>query len=206
MILILSKIHDDHFKNVTANVNKAFFDWDEVLRPSQPIRVMSSAISLPNHIFQPSKPLTSITSTCADSFTRNWQPWIRRKGENDRRKYFMMNHIVRMLLDLAEIQPAPSWSPVRCVCDCATKADVNKVTFVDLACDCWQRKMMADGQCVITIAHPEHLLLRSKYLSTFLTENKKVPYLELCSYVFFKYTQSTLFIWHSIQWQNSLQL
>ena len=32
-------------------INNAFFDCVEVLRPSQPNGVMSSAVSLPNHTF-----------------------------------------------------------------------------------------------------------------------------------------------------------
>ena len=81
----------------------------------------------------------------------------------------MMNHKERMLPDLSEIQPANSWAPVGCACDCATEAGVNKVTF-DSAC--WpsaivdNEKMMADGQRAITIADSEHLLRWSKTLST----------------------------------------
>ena len=38
-------------------------------------------------------PLSRLTSTCTHSFARNWQlPFLnRRKGENDRRKHFMIN-------------------------------------------------------------------------------------------------------------------
>ena len=35
-----------------------------------------------------------------------------RKGENDRRKYFMINLYERMLLTSAGFEPATSWSPV----------------------------------------------------------------------------------------------
>ena len=51
---------------------------------------------------------------CAHSFARNWQlPFFnQRKGENDRRKYFMINLHERMLLTSAGVEPATSWSPV----------------------------------------------------------------------------------------------
>ena len=47
--------------------------------------------------------------------TRNWQlPFLnQRKGENDRRKYFMINVHERMLPTLVGVEPATSWSPVR---------------------------------------------------------------------------------------------
>ena len=45
---------------------------------------------------------------------RNWQlPFLnQRKGENDRRKYFMINLHERMLPTSAGVEPATSWSPV----------------------------------------------------------------------------------------------
>ena len=51
---------------------------------------------------------------CAHSFARNWQlPFLnQRKGENDRRKYFMINLHERMLPTSAGVEPATSWSPV----------------------------------------------------------------------------------------------
>ena len=58
----------------------------EVLRPSQPNGVMSSAVSL-NQLNQ-------------------------RKGENDRRKHFMINLHEKMLPTSAGVEPAISWSPV----------------------------------------------------------------------------------------------
>ena len=71
----------------------------EVLRPSQPNGVMSSAVSLPNHMFTEQAVLETVNQYCAHSFTRNWQlPFLnQRKEENDRRKYFMINLHKRML-------------------------------------------------------------------------------------------------------------
>ena len=63
----------------------------EVLRPSQPNGVMSSAVSLPNHTF------TGQTG----------------QGENDRRKYLMINLHERILPTSAGVEPVTSWSPVR---------------------------------------------------------------------------------------------
>ena len=78
----------------------------EFLRPSQPNRVMSSAVSLPNHTFT--------GHACAHYIARNWQlPFLnQRKGENDRKKYFMINLYERMLPTSAGVEPATSWSPV----------------------------------------------------------------------------------------------
>ena len=55
-----------------------------------------------------------LTSICAHSFARNWQLSFlnQRKGENERRKYFMINLHERMLPGPAEIEPVASWSPV----------------------------------------------------------------------------------------------
>ena len=55
-----------------------------------------------------------INQYCAHSFTRNWQLHFlnQRKGENDRRKYFMINLHERMLPTLAGVEPTTSWSPV----------------------------------------------------------------------------------------------
>ena len=64
----------------------------EVLRPSQPNGVMSSVVSLPNHTF--TGQAKSSNQYCVYSFAWNWQqllPFLnQRKGENDRRKYFMI--------------------------------------------------------------------------------------------------------------------
>ena len=55
-----------------------------------------------------------LTSTCAHSFARNWQlPFLnQQKGENDCRKYFIINLQDRILPDLVGIKPVTSWSPV----------------------------------------------------------------------------------------------
>ena len=63
-------------------------------------------------------------STCAHSFTRNWQlPFLnQRKRENDCRKYFTSNLPERMLLYPSGIEPAISWSPVGWTSDWAKEA------------------------------------------------------------------------------------
>ena len=50
-----------------------------------------------------------VNQYCAHSFTRNWQPPFlnQQKGENDRRKYFMINLHERMLLTLAGLNLWP---------------------------------------------------------------------------------------------------
>ena len=55
-----------------------------------------------------------VNQYCAHSFARNWQlPFLNQwKGENDRRKYFMINLHERMLPPSAGVEPATSWSPV----------------------------------------------------------------------------------------------
>ena len=79
-------------------VTKALFVCVEVLRPSQPNGVMSSAVSLPN-VYWAGLVLWAVNQYCAHSFARNWQlPFLnQRKRENERRKYFMINPHERML-------------------------------------------------------------------------------------------------------------
>ena len=86
----------------------------EVLRPSQPNGVMSSTVSLPNHVYWAGLVLYAVNQYCAHSFARNRQlPFLnQRKGENDRRIYFMINLHERMLPTLAGVEPATSWTPV----------------------------------------------------------------------------------------------
>ena len=71
---------------------KSLFVCVEVLRPSQPSGVMSSAVSLPNHIFtgqvESSKRFTSTVHILSPE-TDNCPS--QRKGENDHRKYFVIN-------------------------------------------------------------------------------------------------------------------
>ena len=78
----------------------------EVLRPSQPNGVMSSAVSLPNHTFigqaYSSKQLTSIVHILSPETDKLNQ----QKGENHPRKYFMINFQERMLPTWAEVEPA----------------------------------------------------------------------------------------------------
>ena len=93
----------------------------EVLRFSQPNGVMSSAVSLPNHTFTGQ----SVNQYCAHSFARNWQlPFSnQRKGENDRKKYFMINLL----------EPAISWSPVGRASNWATEAGIINSGFTSLS-------------------------------------------------------------------------
>ena len=55
------------------------------------------------------------TSTCSHSLARNWQlPFLdQQKGENDYRKYIMINLHEKMLPNPMGIKPATIWSPVR---------------------------------------------------------------------------------------------
>ena len=66
-----------------------------------------------------------LTSICAHSFARNWQLLFlnQQKGENDRRKYFMINLHERKLPTLVVVEPATSWSPVGRSSNWATEAD-----------------------------------------------------------------------------------
>ena len=105
-----------------GHINRSRSKWDvecvgqafvcvEVLRPSQPNVVMSSAVSLPNHNFtgqaESSKRLTSIVhilSTETDKF-----PFLNQlKGENDRRKYFMIKSQQKNVVHSAGVEPASS--------------------------------------------------------------------------------------------------
>ena len=74
---------------------------------------MSSAVSFPNHTLL-GRLSQAVNQYCAHSFARNRQlPFLnQRKGENDRRKYFMINLHERMLPTSAGVEPATSWSPV----------------------------------------------------------------------------------------------
>ena len=98
----------------------------EVLRPSQPNGVMSSAVSLPNHTFTgqalSSKRLTSIVHILSPETDRQLPFLNQRKGEKDRRKYFMINLHERMLPTSAGVEPATSWSPVGRASNWATEA------------------------------------------------------------------------------------
>ena len=70
-----------------------------------------------------------VNQYCAHSFARNWQlPFLnQRKGENDRRKYFIINLHVRMLQTSAEVEPATSWSPVGRAAKWATEASSSNL-------------------------------------------------------------------------------
>ena len=66
------------------------------------------------HVYWAGLVLYAVNQYCAHSFARNWQLAFlnQRKGENDRRKYFMINLHERMLPTSAGVEPATSWSPV----------------------------------------------------------------------------------------------
>ena len=69
-----------------------------------------------------------LTSTLAHSVARNWRlPFLnQRKGDNDRRKYFIIHLPERMLPDPAVIEGATSWSSVgRAASDWATEAGIT---------------------------------------------------------------------------------
>ena len=74
----------------------------------------------------------NVNQYCAHSFARNLQlPFLnQRKGENDRRKYFMINLHERMLPTSAGVQPATSWSPVGRASNCATRPARHGEVFI----------------------------------------------------------------------------
>ena len=76
------------------------------------------------HVYWAGLVIQAVNQYCAHSFARNWQlPFLnQRKGENDRRKYFMINLRERMLPTSAGFEPATSWSPVGRASNCATEA------------------------------------------------------------------------------------
>ena len=74
-------------------------------------------------------PLSGSASICAHSFIRNWHwlPFLNQwKGENNCRKYFMINLHERMVPDPVGIQPSNSWSPVGRASDWAIEAGTSK--------------------------------------------------------------------------------
>ena len=88
-----------------------------VLRFYGPVNPMGScrarSVYLTTRLLGRLSPL-NVNQYCAHSFARNLQlPFLnQRKGENDRRKYFMLNLHERMLPTSAGVEPATSWSPV----------------------------------------------------------------------------------------------
>ena len=60
------------------------------------------------HVYWAGLVLQAVNQYCAHSFARNWQlPFLnQRKGENDRRKYFMINLHEIMLPTSAGVEPA----------------------------------------------------------------------------------------------------
>ena len=78
-----------------------------------PVNPMGScrarSVYLIKHLLDRLSPLT-VNQYCAHSFTRNRQLPVlnQRKGESDRRKYFMINLHERMLLNCCGMNPQPS--------------------------------------------------------------------------------------------------
>ena len=66
------------------------------------------------HVYWAGLVLLAVNQYCAHSFARNWQlPFLNQwKGENDRRKYFMISLRERMLPTSVGVESATSWSPV----------------------------------------------------------------------------------------------
>ena len=63
----------------------------------------------------------AVNQYCVHSITRNWQlPFLhQQKGENDRRKYFMIN--LQECCWPGGVEPATFWSPVRCASNWAPR-------------------------------------------------------------------------------------
>ena len=107
------------------------------LWPSQPIRVMLSVVSLPNHTFtgqaQSAEQLSSIN--CAHSFARNWKlPFLnQQKGEINGRKYFMINLHKRMLQTWWGGRTHTSCSPVGRISNWAIEASRLMIRESDFA-------------------------------------------------------------------------
>ena len=105
-----------------------------VLRFYGPVNPMGScrarSVYLTTRFYWAGLVLQAVNQYCAHSFARNWQlPFLnQRKGENDRRKYFMINLHERMLPTSARVEPATSWSPVGRASNCATEAGTIKKT------------------------------------------------------------------------------
>ena len=66
------------------------------------------------HVYWAGLVLLVVNQYCVHSFARNWQlPFLnQQKGENDSRKYFMINLHERILPTSAGVEPVTSWSPV----------------------------------------------------------------------------------------------
>ena len=86
-----------------------------MLRFYGPVNPMGScrarSVYLTTHILGRLSPLSGSPVLC--TFFRQKLPFLnQRKGENDRRKYFMINLHERMLPTSAGVEPATSWSPI----------------------------------------------------------------------------------------------
>ena len=105
---------------------------------------------------------------CAYSFARNWQmPFLNQwKGENDRRKYFMIKSPRKYVADPAEVEPATSWSPVRCA-----STEAGRFLFVSGLPHIWRNKKTAN---ISDCNWKKHLLLQffpSSHLLIFYGKN-----------------------------------
>ena len=101
----------------------------EVLWPSQPIVVMSSKVSSPNHIFAGqakfSQLLTSIVHILSLE-TDNCPSWI---SGRERMKIFHDVSPRKNVADQAGVKPANSWSPVRCTFNWVTEDGFKSLTL-----------------------------------------------------------------------------
>ena len=77
-------------------------------------------------------PRSGYTSAHAHSFARNWQlPFLNQwKGENERRKYFLINLHERMLQVPAGIEPA-TCSPAGPACRCGERGGGTGMAYAD---------------------------------------------------------------------------
>ena len=97
----------------------------EVLRPSQPNGVMSSAVSLPNHTFtgqaQSSKQLTSILHILSPK-TDNCPSWISRRERMTVENISWSISMKECCRPRRGVKPTTSWSPVGHTSNWATEA------------------------------------------------------------------------------------
>ena len=111
-----SRVHD---KNSVVGYNERlvclFVFCVEVLRPSQPNEVMSSAVSLPNHTFtgQAWSSKRLYNKYCAHSFARNWQLPFLNQRERMTVENISGSISTKDCCRLGEVEPATSWSPVK---------------------------------------------------------------------------------------------
>ena len=110
----------------------------EVLRPRQPKRIMSSAVSLSNHTFSGQAYSSKrLTSTVHILTPKNLQLSFlnQQKDENNRGNYFMINLHKRMLPTSVGVEPVISWSPIVRASNWATEASMWTMNEADALVD-----------------------------------------------------------------------